>query len=264
MNLNDKTSSFGLVRTNPKISGNIKVTVDANGDIWLNTIDANKVLSGSEFKKFRISQTSSFDSDLRDFVGSVPPEVLFEVRQDSNPESTSSSFTSQLELFYAMGAEPLVSHLYSEAYSYVAPLWLRDDIPNYFVILRVDEPLDFPYNANVPSGSIDISKPTEYKIAGAGYQVVYDGTLYVDGDTFTSTTSTDYLAFAGTGKVISLDENKDLNNDIDAQFKSILKRAQIIKTFDLTTGSKIGQYIRNFRNSPRFPASPITVKFDDG
>lgn len=264
MNLSEKTSSFSLVRTNPKLSGNIKLTVDSGGDIWLNTIDANKVLSGSEFKKYRISPTSNFDSDLRDFVGTVPPEVLFDVRQDSNPESTGTSFTSQLELFYAMGAEPLVSHLYSEAYSYLAPLWLRDDIPNYFVIMRVDEPLDFPYNENVASGDIIIDVPTEYKVVGDGYQVVYESVLYSDGETFTSNLFTTYTEYLGTGKVISLNENKSLPIDNVAQFKSIMKRAEIIKTFDLTENSKIGQYIRNFRNSPRFPSAPVTAKFDDG
>lgn len=264
MNLSDKTSSFGLVRTNPKLSGNIKLTVDSKGDIWLNTIDANKVLSGSEFKKFRLSQTSSFDVDVRDFIGSVPPEVLFEVRQDSNPESTGTKFTSQLELFYSMGAEPLISKLYDEAYSYLAPLWLREDIPNYFIILRVDDPTDFPYNDDVPSGSIVIDTPTEYKVVGDGYQVVYESNLYVDGDTFTSNVSTTYTVYQGSGKVVSLNENKDLPIDDVAQFNSILKRAQIIKTFDLTSSSKIGQYIRNFRNNPRFPAAPITTKFEDG
>lgn len=264
MNLSDKTSSFGLVRTNPKLSGNIKLTVDSKGDIWLNSIDANKVLSGSEFKKFRLAPTSSFDVDVRDFIGSVPPEVLFEVRQDSNPESTGIKFTSQLELFYSMGAEPLISKLYDEAYSYLAPLWLREDIPNYFVILRVDEPTDFAYNEDVPSGSIVVDTPTEYKVVGDGYEVVYESNLYVNGDTFTSNISTVYTVFQGSGKVISLNENKDLPINNVEQFNSILKRAQIIKTFDLTSGSKIGQYIRNFRNNPRFPAAPITTKFEDG
>ena len=34
-------SSFQLVRTNPKLTGNVKIAVNENGDMYLNAIKAN-------------------------------------------------------------------------------------------------------------------------------------------------------------------------------------------------------------------------------
>jgi len=268
MNLNDKTSSFGLVRTNPKISGNVKITVDSEGLIWLNTIDATKELSASEFKKFRIGTTSSsYEADLKKFIGKLPPAIVFAAKENKpDPKNTSTSFQDQYDFFYNMGAQNLISKFYDEDYSYFAPLWLRDDLPEYFVIMRVDEPLDFPYNENVPSGELVIGK--KYILKGdAGFTIKYGlNTFIANGQTFVPDVlkGTTYTITAGTGKVIDLDENKDLPINTVDQFKNIVKRSHIIKTFDLGENTNIGKYIRNIVNGKLFPTSPITVRFDQG
>ena len=59
-----QTSSFGVLRANPRISGNVKITVDSSKGIWLNSIDSNSEMSNSAYKGFRISPDSSFDKDL--------------------------------------------------------------------------------------------------------------------------------------------------------------------------------------------------------
>lgn len=262
MALNDKTSSFGLVRTNPKISGNVKITVDSAGEVWLNTINANRELSSSDYKKFRTTQTSTYESDLKKFIGSLPPEIVFEVKPGADPTAVSDSFQNQFDLFYSMGVQPLISDAYDEDYSYFAPLWLRDQLPEYFVIFRIDEPLDFPYNENVESG--DLVQGKEYKVSGAGYKVAYENLLYEDGDTFVATGTNTYSVFAGSGKVVDLDENKDLPIDYAALFDKLVKNAQVVETFDLGPESKIGKYIRRIKDNPNFPRSPITMRFEDG
>lgn len=44
--------------------------------------------------------------------------------------------------------------------------------------------------------------------------------------------------------------------------QDILKNSEIIKTFDLTTDSAIGKYIRNHVNSESFPQSPVQFNFE--
>lgn len=264
MNLNDKTASFGLIRTNPKISGNVKITVDSVGKIWLNSIDANKNLSISKYKKFPVPATSNYEVNLQSFIGDLPPKLFFDALANTDPLHTHNTFQKQYDFFYGMGATPLISNLYDEDYSYFAPLWMRDQLPDYFVIVRVDDPLDFPYNKGVGINEIIISTPTPYKVVGTGFSVKYESVLYSDGDIFTSNTDTFYAITAGSGKVVNLNENKDLPIDFGAQFESIMKKAQIITTFDLTETSDIGRYLRNIQNNPQRPASPITVKFDAG
>ena len=49
----DFNSSFGLLRANPKLTGNVKVSVDSSGGVWLNSFNANPTLSSDRFKNFR-------------------------------------------------------------------------------------------------------------------------------------------------------------------------------------------------------------------
>jgi hypothetical protein len=51
----DDRASYGVLKTNPKISGNVKITLDSTGGLWLNSIDAVKelrvVLKSQSFRK---------------------------------------------------------------------------------------------------------------------------------------------------------------------------------------------------------------------
>jgi hypothetical protein len=60
----DYNTSFSVIRTNPKISGNFKITVDSSGGVWFNSMNANETLSSSRFKKFPISGQNSYSVDL--------------------------------------------------------------------------------------------------------------------------------------------------------------------------------------------------------
>ena len=51
--LADRNVSFGLIRTNPKLTSNVKLTVDSAGDLWLNSIDAVNELTNRKYKKYR-------------------------------------------------------------------------------------------------------------------------------------------------------------------------------------------------------------------
>ena len=264
IDIDDKTASFAVVRANPKISGNVKITIDSKGKLWLNSFDANKELSASQFKRFPIAATSSFESDLWTFFnkGATPPSIVFgQYEKKPNITAISDTLKDQYDFFYAMGAAPLISSQYEEEYSYLAPIWLREQLPDYFVIFRIDDPIDYPYNNNVLPGNIEAG--IEYKVVGTNYKVRYAGRDYKDGFTFKGIAGqTMYSVINGSGKVISLNENKDNPISISDEFRHMLKKAAAIKTFDLTDNSNIGKYIRNIKNSGRFPASPLSARFD--
>ena len=44
--------------------------------------------------------------------------------------------------------------------------------------------------------------------------------------------------------------------------QDILKNSEIVKTFDLTTDSSLGQYIRGHVNSESFPTTPVQFNFE--
>jgi len=146
----ESNTSFGILRTNPKLTGNVKITVDSSGQIWLNSIAANDVLSDSRFKKVPVSIKSNYVIDVYNFFdkGTTPPEVVYDVHQDaSDYYSTQRDFSLQYDRFYTYGSSYNTSNAYTEDFSYFAPLRLEDTIPDYFVIFRANGPLNsFTYN----------------------------------------------------------------------------------------------------------------------
>ena len=138
-------TSFGLTKTNPKLAGNVKITVDSNNDIWLNSIDAEKELADDKYKKYRIGPDSSYAIDLNKFFdyGQTPTEIVYSLYQrDESYLSTKRSFDEQYDRFYQYGAAQLPSKFYDENFSFFAPLYLKTEIPEHFVIFRTTGPIN--------------------------------------------------------------------------------------------------------------------------
>ena len=145
--LYDYNSSFTLLRTNPALSGNVKITVDSKGGVWLNSFDADPLLSSDRYKKYNVSGSKSYAEDLFSFFGTdVSPSVIFKVNKATNGDKNSgNNFDEQYDFFYASGAQTLIDKNYDEDFSYFAPLWLRSEIPDFFVIFKVPGPLSYKY-----------------------------------------------------------------------------------------------------------------------
>lgn len=142
--IHDDLSSYSVLKTNPKLSGNIKLTLDSSNNLWLNSIDANNELADSSYKKFPVSPKSTFSKDLYSFLknGQTPTSILYDLFQlDSSYENTKRELYQQYDNFYNYGVEQLKSKFYDENFSFFAPIWLRKNIPSYFIIFRVDGPI---------------------------------------------------------------------------------------------------------------------------
>ena len=262
--LYDYNTSFSLLRTNPALSGNFKITVDSENKVWFNSFDADPILSGSAYKKFNISGKNSFAQDVFSFFGkgSLSPEVIFKVYQttDGN-KKTAENFFGQYDFFYASGAQTLVDKNYPEDFSYFAPLWIRSEIPDYFVIFKVPEPLSYKYSENVlnlTAGSVykviqKYGTSTEFIVQygedANGVPIEYPAGTFI-------TASADFPTYtikSGEGSVCLFDETANLDNAENAEtyFRDkILPNAYVIKTFDLRGGTVIGDYIRSIFNNP--------------
>jgi len=131
--------SKSLYRTNPKLTGNVKITIDSDEKIWLNSFDANNELSKSRYKKFKIKENSSYALDLMNFFKNTPKEIIFNLYElDNNFSSTKRELYKKYDNFYVMGAEQLKSKYYPEQYSYLAPLWVNKILPDYFIIFKIN------------------------------------------------------------------------------------------------------------------------------
>ena len=49
-----RDKSFGLLRTNPKLTTNAKIVIDSSDNIFLSSFSATKNLSSGKFKRFKL------------------------------------------------------------------------------------------------------------------------------------------------------------------------------------------------------------------
>jgi len=267
-------SSFGIIRANPRISGNLKLSVDSSENIWLNSIDSNDEMSKNQYKGYRLYSEGDFAHDVYSFFnsGKTPTNFIFGVKgEETIKENFVSTLADQYDGFYHTGVTPLISDVYSESFSYLAPLWLGKDIPKYFIIFRIDDPIDFSYIVKVTS--LEVGK--NYKVledygidttslAYQQYKIKTDGIEYSSGSIFTAT-SADFTTIAGLGSVALVDANYNITNigDIQTHFiENILPKSSIVSTFSLQKDSKIGKYIRNIQNNSGYTQSLMDVKFE--
>lgn len=271
----DYNSSFSVIRTNPKLTGNFKISVDSQGGVWFNSMDVNNTLSNDAFKKYNVTGENTYASDVSAFFsdGKISNDIIFQVGKFTNGENEPAQyFSDQYDFFYASGASALIDKNYPEDFSYFAPLWIKNEIPDFFVIFKLDNPMDYPYSTNVTQ--IDATKKykviadydttEEFKIS-YGKDASGSDLYYYDGQIFQgNTNNSTYSIISGTGKVAVYAEleNLPLVNDVSSTFKNkILNNATAIKTFDLRENTKIGKYIRSIFNNKSFSNSPLEVSW---
>lgn len=141
--ISETEDSYMLLRTNPKLTGNIKMIVDSNSNLYLESIDANDELSNAKYKKIKVSPRGSYAADLRKSFSSLSPEILYQIAQkDTSYLNTKRNFSEQYDFFYGYGTSQLKSTFYDENFSLFAPIWLRKKLPDFFVIFKTRGPVN--------------------------------------------------------------------------------------------------------------------------
>ena len=155
-----KRTSFGLIRTNPRLSTNVKIVASSSDNLYLESIDSNPILSSSLYKGYGVQ--GYYSQDLFNFFNqgnAIPKNLLYEVYEEDGAISVKDRYKFQRDFTYALGSYPKNSKLYTEEFAVFAPLWLeRDNIPDYFVVFRMDGPVT--KNINTPEYS-GIDKDTD-------------------------------------------------------------------------------------------------------
>ena len=134
-------ASYSILRTNPKLTGNVKLISDGK-DLYLESFNANTELSSSTFKAFKISGNDTYDRDVFRFFqgGKFPTDLAYEVAQEYQDTSVLSEYQNQYEMFYSAGTRSIASTVYPQDLGMLAPIWLNEQIPNNFVVFRIDNP----------------------------------------------------------------------------------------------------------------------------
>jgi hypothetical protein len=162
-------TSFGLLRTNPRLTTNVKVVVDSKDVLYLESFDATRELSKSKYKGFKVSSNSDYYFDLYRFFNQgtqTSGADAYSLYERENHLSIQDKYGHQYDTNYGYGAKANPSRLYSEEYSLLAPLWIEpNNIPDYFVIFKTDGPVSVnSKNATSESDStlINLVEDPEY------------------------------------------------------------------------------------------------------
>lgn len=139
--IGDSMQSFMLLRTNPKLTGNIKLVVDSQNNLYLDTfkISSNSILNDRRFRHQSISYDGNYAHDVKTVFSSIPHGELFGVYTESyNPHKGYYKIENQKYTIYEYGAENNFDSLYSENMKILAPLHIGKSIPEYFCIFKTN------------------------------------------------------------------------------------------------------------------------------
>ena len=144
----DDGVSFSLVRTNPKLTTNTKLMYNGK-KMYMESYASSELLNRSTYKNVSVKPNSTYNKDIASFLKGSGSQA-YNVYQNFSDTTISDSYDNQFETLYWCGAEYIDSSFYSEEIGFVAPLYLREKMPNYFLIFRLDTPSN--YNFTDPDG----------------------------------------------------------------------------------------------------------------
>jgi hypothetical protein len=134
--------SFAILRTNAGLTTNVKVVVESDYSLSLDSIDSTPELSTTKLKKMVFNKNNYFDELVPYFFKGFPVDTAFAIKYENDSESMTDNFASQYDEIYQYGARNIVSNKdYKEEFEYFAPLHIsKGQLPKYFIIFRVDGP----------------------------------------------------------------------------------------------------------------------------
>ena len=155
----DDGVSFSLVRTNPKLTTNTKLMYNGK-KMYMESYASDPLMNTLGYKNVYVKPNSTYNKDIASFLKGSGSRA-YDVYQNFSNVAISGSYDNQFETLYWCGAEYINSSFYSEEIGFVAPLYLREKLPNYFLIFRLDTPSN--YNLNVDEEGKPLDSTFDFK-----------------------------------------------------------------------------------------------------
>lgn len=155
----DDGVSFSIVRTNPKLTTNTKLMYNGK-KMYMEAYAASPLLNRTNYKNVHVRQNSTYNKDIASFLTGTGTQA-YNVYQNLSDTVISNSYDNQFETMYWCGVESIDSSCYSEEIGFIAPLYLREKLPNYFLIFRLDTPSN--YNLNIDENGKLLDSTFDFK-----------------------------------------------------------------------------------------------------
>lgn len=206
--MNTPNVSYALLRTNPKLTGNVKVVVDSKNNIYLDTFKVSTSLEQKRFRHVKVNSNEYYGQTLMTKYKDVPTTDFYKIEDKCyNLFTTAQTYNSQYYDLYRYGVKTNDDKMYSENFALLAPLCIKEVIPDFFVVFKVDtassdydESWDdtkkmkyFLKNGKVVK-SYDMRKDS---ILGEYVRTIYNRSTEYPGDGYLSYSETNHNRFIG-------------------------------------------------------------------
>ena len=151
----DDDTSYSLLRVNPKLTGNIKVVVDASSNMYLDTFKVSVALSQEKYRHIRINPDEYYGRAVMTYFKSMPSDDLYKIDESCyDLFATADNLDDQYYDMYNYGVRTNRDKIYSENFSLLAPLCIRKTMPDFFLIFKIKDYESF-LQANSLNGKIE-------------------------------------------------------------------------------------------------------------
>lgn len=139
--MNNKLKSISLLRSNVALTTNIKIVIDSNYNLYLESYSSNSLLSDKKYKKVLINSDSFLSERYANFFKNVPTDIAFDVKNDIKSDVIQNTYKNQYDDIYYSGAKNIEDTRYKEEFQFNTTLKIEPtNLPTNFFIFRVDDP----------------------------------------------------------------------------------------------------------------------------
>jgi hypothetical protein len=212
--MNNPDVSYALLRANPKLTGNIKVVVDSNENIYLDTFKVSDVLSQRKYRHISVGADTYYGKSLMSKFKDMPLTDFYKIPDKCYTlYTTAQTYENEYFDVYNSSVSTNSDELYSENFALLAPLCVKRIMPDFFLVFKVDKNSDDYDEINMSNKEKieyfikngKLVKSYDLRInsnLGKYIRNIYDNSKSYVGDLFASYDTNNYNKFIG----ISIDK----------------------------------------------------------
>lgn len=133
--------SISLLRANPALTTNVKIVVDSDYNLYLESYSANRELGDKKYKKYLINSDVFLSERIASFYKGLPTDIAYQVKNDIKSDVIQNSYENQYDDLYYSGPRAVEDTRYKEEFQYNTTLKIcPESLPKHFFIFRLDDP----------------------------------------------------------------------------------------------------------------------------
>ena len=104
--------SFQLIRTNPRLTTNIKLVVDSSYNLYFESFDSSRDLSNQQYKHYLLNREATIEDEVPKFYAKLPKNLAFAPKTQSDADIMYSEYIQQFDNTYYAGSNEVEDQWY--------------------------------------------------------------------------------------------------------------------------------------------------------